>query len=269
MLGASFLVRSWSLVLGPGARARAGALLFVIASFAAVATVHPQGPVFDAASIRPSAGQTKRGIIVTPTGIVFRAVSPLNCLEEAYGVTPHQISGPAWIRTDRYDIIARTSEPMTPSQMMARLQTLLTDRFKLSLRRTKQDSRVFALVVRKDGPRLTKAPPDESEGRRESAGGMSLRFRSTSMPELAAYLGRQGPIGIPVVDETSLAGRFDFVLTLVRGESSADEGKKTAIEGGVTTYVDALASLGLGLQSRRRPLDVIVIDRAERIQTPN
>jgi uncharacterized protein (TIGR03435 family) len=250
--------------------------LIAVALIATVAIVDGQAP-FDAASIRPSdERRTKtRTITVTPIGIDFKGVSLLNCLEEAYGVSPHQITGPAWMRTDSYDIIARTSEPATRAQMMARLQTLLADRFNLSLHRTKRDSRVLALVVAKDGPRLAKAP-DEGEGRRESAGGMALRFRRTSMPELAAYLTRQGPIGVPVVDETSLKGRFEFVLTFGPARGFGDdskavvrEDKMISLEEGVTPFRDALASVGLGLETRRRPLEVIVIDRAERVPTAN
>ena len=96
------------------------------------------------------------------------------------------------------------------------------------------------------------------------------------MPELAHYLGRQGPVGAPVVDETNLAGRFDFVLTFAPALGSGDhatramaEGKMALVEGGLTSYRDALAAVGLDLESRRRPLDVIVIDRAERVPTAN
>src|SRR5262245_51336272 len=131
------------MVLGPGSRA-GHVVRSVIALLAAATIVSGQGPTFDAASIRPSdERRTKtRTITITPIGIDLKGVSLLNCLEEAYGVSPHQITGPGWMRTDSYDIIARTSEPATRSQMMARLQTLLTDRFRLSLRRSKQDSRV-------------------------------------------------------------------------------------------------------------------------------
>ena len=235
-----------------------------------------QAPVFDVASIRrsgdPSKEQTFR---VTPTGINLESVSLLNCLEEAYGVTPHQISGPSWMRTDRFDIIARTSAPMTRGQMMARLQTLLADRFRLSLHREQRESRALTLVVAKGGPRLMKASGD-GDGRREPAPGIALRFVNTSMPELAHYLGRQGPVGAPVVDETNLAGRFDFVLTFVPPSGSGDhavramaEGKMALVEGGMTSYRDALAGVGLDLESRRMPIDVIVVDRAERVPTAN
>ena len=168
-----------------------------------------QATEFDVASIRRTADASKEPTIrVTPTGINLESVSLLNCLEEAYGVTAHQISGPSWVRTDRFDIIARTSEPMTHGQMMARLQTLLSERFMLSLRRTQRESRAYALVVGKNGHRLMAAPPDADEGRREPAPGIAIRFVNTSMPELSAYLARQGPIGAPVVDDTRLTGRF-------------------------------------------------------------
>lgn len=71
------------------------------------------------------------------------------------------------------------------------------------------------------------------------------------------------------MDETNLPGRFDFVLTFVRGEKSVDEVKRAMVEGGLTTYVDALSDVGLSLKSRRRPIDIIVVDRAERLPTPN
>jgi uncharacterized protein (TIGR03435 family) len=116
---------------------------------------------------------------------------------------------------------------------------------------------------------VTRAASDDGEGRVEPAlPGMALRFYNTSMPELARYLGRQGPVGAPVVDETTLAGRFNFLLTLVPGEVSPEDGKRMVLEGGVTRYIDALSSIGLRL-GRRGAVATIVVERAERVPTPN
>jgi uncharacterized protein (TIGR03435 family) len=210
---------------------------------------------------------------IEPSGLTFLEVSLANCISAAYGVTSYQVTGPGWLRTDWFDIVTKTETPATRGELMAMLQTLLAERFALKVRREREPMRAYALVVDKRGPRLT-AAADGSGDKTVGTGVYRFAlaraetgwaFKSATMADFAEYLSNAGPIGVPVVDETKLTGRFDFIfpLNLARLERARDGGE------GPTSYRDALAELGLALQSRMIPLEMIAVEQVERVPTPN
>ena len=256
----------------------------VVIAFISSSAVIGQQPAFDVASVRQNLaagteGSTGMSMSTTPSGIAFMEVSLANVLEAAYDVTPSQIKGPGWIRSDRYDIVARAAAPASRDDLMAMTRTLVTDRFRLVLHHEQRELPVFALVRAKKGPNLapslTLSKPGLEPRRSGAKRGMS--FERTTMSDLARYLSRQGPIGRPVSDQTGIQGRFDFAFMLA-GSFSLDGGsgkvlKKiegdAAADGGLTIFTDALDALGLRLESRRMLMDVLVVDRAEKIPTEN
>jgi len=72
----------------------------------------------------------------------------------AYGVRPYQITGPDWMSTTRFDIVAKIPAGATKDDVPKMLQSLLEDRFKLVMHRTSAERPVLALVVGKRGPKL-------------------------------------------------------------------------------------------------------------------
>jgi uncharacterized protein (TIGR03435 family) len=72
----------------------------------------------------------------------------------AYGVKPYQITGPDWMATTRFDIVAKMPEGSKKEDAPKMLQTLLEERFKLTTHRTSAEHPVLALVVGKGGPKL-------------------------------------------------------------------------------------------------------------------
>lgn len=245
-------------------------LSFVIALAAVIAT-HAAGPAFESVSVRenPDVGTPSRvgtTMTVTPGGIQFREVSLLNCITEAWGITAYQIRGLApWMRTVGYDIAARHAGAATREQSMAMLRQLLYDHFALRTHLVQEPMRVSTLVVTRGGPRLT-AAAGEGEFRlvRDPAG---AGFRQATMADLAGYLSRSGPVGVPVLDRTGITGRFDFTLPLLKkidGGSGEDAKRAIAEDGGPTIYDDALADLGLAMKRETLPTAVVVIDSAQR-----
>ena len=90
-----------------------------------------------------------------------------NLIATAYGVKDYQISGPAWLATDRFDIVAKLPDGASKDDAPKMLQALLAERFKLAAHRDTQEHPVYALLVGKDGPKLkestaTAEPIDES-----------------------------------------------------------------------------------------------------------
>jgi uncharacterized protein (TIGR03435 family) len=248
----------------------------VVIAFIGSSAVIGQQPTFDVASVRlnlgaGAEGSTGMSMSTTPSGIAFMEVSLANVLEAAYDVTPSQIKGPGWIRSDRYDIVARTTGPASRDELMAMTRTLLTDRFRLVLHHEQQQLPVFALVPAKKGPNLTPSKPGLEARRSGTKRGMS--FQSWTMSDLARYLSRQGPIGRPVTDQTGLQGRFDFTLALDGGfgkiMKKVEGGKESLGDNELTLFTDTLEAVGLRLEGRRMPVDVLVVDRAEKIPTEN
>src|SRR5580698_8181061 len=125
----------------------AGAFLIVtLAGF-----VLAQTPEFDAASIKPSKAGGGRGSMNSDSGrITYTNVSLRDCLMNAYDAKDYQISGPDWIRTERYDIVATASGASTDDAMKLMFQKLLTERFQMTIHREKRDLPVYALVAGKN-----------------------------------------------------------------------------------------------------------------------
>ena len=92
-----------------------------------------------------------------------------------------------------------------------------------------------------------------------------MRFVSSSRFDLALFLSRT-PIGRPVVDETGLTGPFDFTFQIAPpNDPAAEASVRSAIaEGDPTVWTDALDRLGLKLESKRRQVNMLVIDSVER-----
>jgi uncharacterized protein (TIGR03435 family) len=115
----------------------------------------------------------------------------------------------------------------------------------------------YALVVAKGG---LKIHPVEGEGSSTNSHNGKLTAKHASMQKLAEILSRQ--LGVPVVDETRVAGGFDFTL-----EWSNERQQKAAVESGAnegpSIFTALPEQLGLKLEARKVPVEMIAIDRAE------
>src|ERR1700722_3983486 len=96
-----------------------------------------------------------------PGQITYSNLPLKNLLVNAFGVKTYQISGPAWIDTERFDIVAKVPQGATKDDVKLMLQNLLAERFKLTLHREKKDLPMYALVVAKRGPTMKESPPDD------------------------------------------------------------------------------------------------------------
>src|SRR5271157_3691397 len=159
---------------------RAG--LAVFTSCAAFAQTAENSPTFEVASVKPAAPIVGNRIMVgmrggpgtpDPGQITYNNVTLKNVLTNAYGVKSFQISGPSWLDSERYDIVAKLPRGATKEQFMVMLQNLLAERFKLTLHREKRDLPMYALVVGKNGPKMKESveEPAPKEGEAPKAGG--------------------------------------------------------------------------------------------------
>jgi uncharacterized protein (TIGR03435 family) len=87
---------------------------------------------------------------------------PLKALiANAYNLKTYQITGPAWLATERFDIEAKMPDGASQDDAPKMLQALLMERFKLAAHRDNSERPVLALVVGKEGPKLKESPPPE------------------------------------------------------------------------------------------------------------
>lgn len=137
-----------------------GMTLCALATSAAFAQANP--PAFEVASVKQAAPQTDGRIMVRmggdPGRVDYANVALKAVLARAYNVKQHQITGPSWL-DERYDITAKVPEGVAADQVPAMLQALLAERFKMAIHKETKEQPVYALVVGKSGPKLTKSEP--------------------------------------------------------------------------------------------------------------
>ena len=188
-------------------------------------------------------------------------------LEWAYRLQPAQhAGGPSWIETDRYDVVAKAEGPATDEQMRQMMQTLLAERFQLKVHHEDRKLGVYVIAVGKGQPKLF--PPKESEvyglrfapkmGPDNKVASYHVIGTRFTVAQLADTFGRQ--LGRAVIDKTGLEGEFDFTIDITPDESRPNPMDPATLMGAMREQ------LGLALTSQTIPVDVLVIDNAEKVK---
>jgi uncharacterized protein (TIGR03435 family) len=219
-------------------------------------------PRFEVAVIRPTPPGTSEGtkFEVFEGGRVKITNEPVKLLvRAAFQLQNAQIAGgPGWLETDRYDIEAKTGRPekLKQEQLAPLMQSLLAERFNLKFHREPRELAVYALVVGKGGPKFKAKSEGEGSGMNTKGGPGKSQLAGTgvSMELLAGYVGNR--LGRIVVDKTGLSDSYDFKL-----EWAPDEAADSSSPSLVTALQE---QLGLRLESRKSPVEVLVIDSMDR-----
>jgi uncharacterized protein (TIGR03435 family) len=219
---------------------------------------------FDVASVKINKSGVFASSLERSGGqLALRNASLRECIELAYGILDkhYALSGPSWLDSNRYDIVAKASATTPREQLLLMLRRLLADRFDLKIHREKRSVRVYTLVVARGGPKIKATSGVESNF---TFGAGHVTASEISMAEFADRLA--GPVfqlGIPVIDSTGLPGTFDFSLDWSSGdavvEAIARPSLFTAIE----------EQLGLKLRPAKRMIDIWVVDHVERVAVEN
>lgn len=209
------------------------------------------------------------------------------------------VGGPAWLDTERYDLSTKTAGSASPTEMLgAMLQALLAERFQVKVHKEARDTAVYALTVAKSNPKLRPSPegsctpmdlnsrpgavkPGDPRpklcggggGRMGSEGVMITDWYGITMAEFCSRM-IVNEVDRPVVDQTGLTGRFDLHLEYAHqlplsGPTSlngvpASLPAPTAGAPGASIFTALQEQLGLKLSAGRSPLDVLIVDRAEK-----
>jgi uncharacterized protein (TIGR03435 family) len=221
-------------------------------------------PVFEAASIKLDPGADGADSDSTP-GLLRAQMTLKRFIAYAYDVRDFQVvGGPNWIGLDHYDIIAKLEkvDPQRPGDVQIReaLEALLTERFQLSFHHESKEVSGYALTLAKAGLKLTPVA-DKNNHSMNSKGGLTRTLTATQadMPRVAAFLARE--TGSPVEDRTHVAGVYSFTLEWARDDFRSSNPEQASLP---TLFTAIQEQLGLKLESRKLPLDLLVVDRAER-----
>jgi uncharacterized protein (TIGR03435 family) len=235
----------------------------------ALATGFVRGQSFEVASLKPGTPHTQSTMSPLPGGERFMARNmPLVWLvSAAYSVSMRQISGlPSELANQGYDIEAKAEHPVDREQMMRMLKTLLEDRFKLVARRETRELKAHVLVIAMGGPKVAENR-DGAELAMRKITGNKASYHNISMPQFANILAFDDEVDDTVVDGTGLKGSYDFTLDYYRGPGGAGvkEGREPAPDPNGPSLETALRDqLGLKLELRKGPVEMLMIDHIER-----
>jgi uncharacterized protein (TIGR03435 family) len=248
------------------------------------------------------------GVQIDGSQVRFSSLTLREYLARAYSTKAPMISGPDWTGSERFDLSATLPAGSTQAQIPEMLQALLTERFHVKLHRDKKEFPVYALLTGKNPVKLKESPPDSGADLDEPKGAVNVaaagsaagvgvnlghgssyslansRFEAhkLTMAVFAAQLERFADR--PIVDMTGLTARYDFAVDLTQEDYQAML-IRAALQAGMTLppevqrilagnssgsgLSDALQQVGLRLDARKAPIDVIVIDDALKTPTDN
>jgi uncharacterized protein (TIGR03435 family) len=259
-----------ALILGGLAGAQAPApvppdLKFEVATIKPSPPLQPNTPGF--AGIRPAPGGQR---------YLANQCTVKTMLTVAYHVKVEQIvGGPEWLGSDRFEMNAKAEKPSSIDELHVMLVNLLNERFHLKFHHETKELPVYALSVDKDGAKL---PAPQTGG--EDAGKSWIEQEPVNFPQMKwhatsstmdYFVFRLSQIlDRPVIDLTKLPGAYDFDLSFTR-ELPPGMPENAMVNGapidtsGPTIYEAVRKQLGLKLDRQKGPVDIIVIDHAEKL----
>jgi uncharacterized protein (TIGR03435 family) len=260
-------------------------------------------PTFEVASIKPATPLGPMGMQANrkggpgtsdPTTYLCENCPLSWVVSKAYDVQPFEFSGPDWLESVRFDFAAKVAPGASKEAFREMLQNLLADRFKLAVHREKKVMEVFELTVSKGGLKIHEAAPKDAihddpppaQMQRDRDGfpilppGATMavapghaRIRSDNQP--VGWLARMlsGQLHGPVIDSTGLTGKYDYMLSW-----AFDERPPASSDGAPTAMADAYrpaligavqSQLGLKLEQKKGPAEVLMVDHMEKTPTEN
>ena len=264
---------------------------------------------FEVASIKPSGdivpGRLDIGLHIDGAQVRCAYLALNDYIRMAYKLKVYQVEGLDWTGSMRYDITAKLPDGASRADVPEMLQSLLADRFKLKMHHESKPFPVYALLVAKGGPKIQpvdmedpagdgKTPyevkaggsrngvsVDLGHGASFTLGNNQLIATKMTMQSLAEMLARFEDR--PVVDMTDLKGRYDVKVDIAP-EDFTPMMIRSAVTAGVTLPPEALRmldnasdaslqaglqSLGLRMEPRKAPIDMLVIDSASKNPSDN
>jgi uncharacterized protein (TIGR03435 family) len=266
------------------------------------------GATFEVATVKPSPPLDSRGFVRGCKGgpgskdpelwQCTNATIPM-LVGRAYDIKHYQLNSPDWMANANFEINAKLARDTTKEQFREMIQNLLSERFKLEFHWTKKEMGMYDLVVAKGGPKLKEwvdKPAEDLRADKPASGGEKAgatdadgypnvpkdcngcmymnrgkaRYHGSKMliKDFADMLGNQ--LSMQVSDKTALTAKYDITLSWSSGggigrnpEAGADA------DLGLTMEAALQQQLGLKLESKKGPVDIFVVDKAEKTPIEN
>jgi uncharacterized protein (TIGR03435 family) len=199
---------------------------------------------------------------VSPSGssaFTARNVTLQILISLAYGVDSDLVTGGlSWLESQQYDVNAKWEGDarLSYEQLRAPLQKLLAERFQLAVHKQTKEGSGYALIVAKGGPKLRETKGSSPHAYILKNG---IDMMNESMDMLAGALRR--PAHANVVNETGIKGSYDVKLNY----APEDEPNSNL----PTLFTALREQLGLQLVSRKSPMEMVVVDRVEKVPAEN
>jgi len=255
------------------------------------------GQSFEVASVKPAVNEAGKPIRVAfrggpgtddPGRATFENFTMSNLIDVAFSTDYNHVSGPDWMLVQpMFNIAVNVPAGTSKEQFGVMMQNLLRERFHPAYHYEKKEATTYDLVVAKNGPKFKESgpPPDAPAGPPPAPGpakigpdgfpvlpagrGMAMmnnvaRMRLPgTMAELADIL--SGQVASPVSDATGLKGKYDIDLHWSTRRLAADAGD----DPGPSIFDAVREQLGLTLQAKKGPIDVLVVDHVDKTPTEN
>jgi uncharacterized protein (TIGR03435 family) len=228
--------------------------------------VAPRPQAFEVAAVKAHDGPLNAMYTFSSSGprATYQGYTVAYLIMEAFKLKGYQVSiGPSppdWYTSVYYDIFAKAEgdAPLSRDDFRPMMKSLLAERFHLRFHREQKEMPVYALVVGKNGPKFKESAPDAGFHANHGVNGRLQNLVATkfTMDMLADDIG----VDRPVVDRTGLRGQYD-----IRLEATPEFRITNNSAPGDISIFDALQDqLGLKLQPQKAPVEVFVVDHAEK-----
>jgi uncharacterized protein (TIGR03435 family) len=195
-------------------------------------------------------------------------------LGSAYGVAGIYIFGESWLESARWDIQAKMPAGVGKEQEPALLRALLEERFALRAHREMRDMPVYALVEAKGGIKLQELPADTPVSTRTEPG--SGNMETIGPLDAIGAAGSFAGLNAPIENHTGLKGKYKISLDprLVFARIQQLKPGESALPGpddsdSLERMSTMLAPMGLKLERRKVPKEVVVVDSMNKTPAEN
>jgi len=255
--------------------------LGLLVPFAIGASLFGQAPPqFEVVSIKRSppvtidqarSGQFHAGTRISPAFADYGQASLSELIRFAYRIQPYQLVGPTWMASAKFDVTGKLPSGASVDQIPEMLQAMLAQRFHLRVHTETKETPAYALVIAKDGPKLTPRPETYTQAPTNEIVAMKMEDLATRISHLDK----------PVVDQTGLVGKYlvpDREIATVIVNQLKDDILRRAQTGDLSPASaelwvpgirDALRKLGLALEPRNLPLSMLVVDSVDQSPSAN
>ena len=245
-------------------RIAAGIIVVIVSTGSAL---RAQSPAFEVATVKVnrSGSGASNGPRLTNGRLFAENATLKRFLQVAYDLNALQISGPGWLDSDRFDLAAKSPPGVPDSDLMPMLQSLLKERFQLTVHRENKEMPVYDLIVAKEGLKISVFDPSHIPPTPPRNGAASMIIGGMTMSGLANNL--TSAAGRPVIDKTGLEERYFCAVTFSPLEAQTNSNATDAAP--LDIFAAVQQQLGLKLEPAKALREILVVDHAERIPREN